>query len=320
MGYSKYFVDESWAIWIDGDDTTTIYFNEWLNPKKKNFVDVAIRIRNVMESTKINLYIPFKVTQEEIEDISLKLEDEKILRATFSATCIIDYKKNQYTSEIAYNGKTIDLVHLSKDFMELIDIAEGTLLTYDLTQLHKYLDNNESYFLFRIPHKSLNKLFKPKKNIHEFFERIRDAFTTPVVHDKFGYSIRINEGRLIPQEINKIGAFHRQKLKKAVVTISIDEDYELNDTNCFTIRRLEKDLYESYVPEKYKCEDVITYQWFDRRRDNYKGSFNFYFNISREHISKTSMFVYMIILLCVGIVGEILWELIIMLFEYIKMR
>ena len=36
-----------------------------------------------------------------------------ILQATFSAVCIVDYKKNEHTSEIAYNGKTIDIVHIS---------------------------------------------------------------------------------------------------------------------------------------------------------------------------------------------------------------
>ena len=58
MGHSKNFVDESWAIWIDGDDTTTIYFNEWVNPKKRSYVDVAIRVRNIMQSNvNNNLFI-----------------------------------------------------------------------------------------------------------------------------------------------------------------------------------------------------------------------------------------------------------------------
>ena len=304
MGHSKNFVDESWAIWIDGDDTTTIYFNEWVNPKKRSYVDVAIRVRNIMQSNKMNLYIPFPIDYDEIEDVSLKLDNEKILRAIFSASCIIDFKKNEHTSEIAYNGKTIDLVHLDKKLMELKNIASGTILSYSLSELHKFLDNDECYFVFRIPHKSLDKLFKPRKKVTHFFERIRDSFSTPVINEKYGLSIRINEGRLIPQEINKIGAFHRQKLKKAVVTISIDEDYELNDANCYTIRRLEKDLHESYVPEKFKCDDVITYQWLDSRKDNFRGAFNFYLNIGREHISKTSMFIYMILILFVGLVGE----------------
>ncbi len=38
------FVDDGWAILVDGDDTSTVYINNWLNPKGKSYVDLAIRI------------------------------------------------------------------------------------------------------------------------------------------------------------------------------------------------------------------------------------------------------------------------------------
>ena len=83
------FADDGWAVWIDGEDTTTIHIHDWLNPV---------------------------VSQAEIEDVSLSLGDTKILQAIFSAACIVDYKKNPHTSEIAYNGKTVDIVHISTIF------------------------------------------------------------------------------------------------------------------------------------------------------------------------------------------------------------
>ena len=33
------FADDGWAIWIDGDDTSTVYINNWVNPKGKSYVD-----------------------------------------------------------------------------------------------------------------------------------------------------------------------------------------------------------------------------------------------------------------------------------------
>ena len=107
------FVDDGWAIWIEGDDTSTVYINDWLNPKGKSYVDLAVRIRGVQASKYLNVYVPFAVSREEVEDLSLLFADTKFLQATFSATCIIDYLKNEHTSEIAYNGKTIDVVHIS---------------------------------------------------------------------------------------------------------------------------------------------------------------------------------------------------------------
>ena len=79
------FADDSWAVWIGGDDTTTVYINDQINPKGKNYVDLAIRIRSVKAGTSLNVYVPFELTSDEIEDVSLYYESTKVLQATFSA-------------------------------------------------------------------------------------------------------------------------------------------------------------------------------------------------------------------------------------------
>ena len=301
---NKRFADDGWAVWINGDDNSTVYINDWLTPAGESFVDFAVRIRGVKSSTALNVYVPFSVTKDEIVDTSLNFNDEGVLRATFSAACIIDYKKNECTSEIAYNARTIDLVHISCLEYELKLLSSGTLITVDLEKLQEYLANDEAYFLWRMPHKSLNEIFKPHINVGGLLTRLRD------VSEKYGYSIRINEARLLPGEINRIGAFHRQKLKKAVITISISEDYSMNDGGCYRIRRVEKELYKDFVPECFNCDDAITYQWNQNRDTDMLGHFNFYFDVSRDYVSKMSMLIYMILLLVVGIIGGFLEDLI----------
>ena len=300
------FADDGWAIWIDGDDTSTIHINDWLNPKGKSYVDIAIHIRGIKSSKSLNVYVPFPVSREEIEDVSLSFHDTKILQAIFSAACIVDYKKNTYTSEIAYNGKTVDIVHISTTGFQTESLANGTLIRLDLQELQPCLDNDEVYFIWRMPHKSLDAIFKPHVDVGNTLERLRDLITTPVVSEKYGYSIRINESRLLPEEITRIGMFHRQKLNKAAITISIDENYEMNDAGCYRIRRLEENLYRDYLPKDYPCEDMITYQWNQNREHNFQGQFNFYYSITRDSISKGSMLLYMILLLSVGIIGDLL--------------
>ena len=311
---NKRFADDGWAVWVNGDDNSTVYINDWLTPMGDSFVDFAVRIRGVKSSVSLHVYVPFSVTKDEITDVSLSFKDEGVLRATFSAACIIDYKKNECTSEIAYNARTIDLVHISCLEYELKPLSNGTLITVDLEKLQEYLANDEAYFLWRMPHKSLNEIFKPHINVGGLLTRLRDLITTPVVSEKYGYSIRINEARLLPDEINRIGAFHRQKLKKAVITISIGEDYSMNDANCYRIRRVEKDLYKTYVPKCFNCDDAITYQWNQNRDTDMLGHFNFYFDVSREYISKMSMLLYMILLMVVGIIGGFLEDLINLVF------
>ena len=114
----------------------------------------------------------------------------------------------------------------------------------------------------------------------------------------------------MPDEITRIGAFHRQKLKKAVITLSIDEKYELNDTGCYRIHRLEENLYKDYLPKKYKSEDVITYQWNQSREDNLQGHFNFYYSIAKESVSRGSMFIYLVLLTIISVTSDILANII----------
>ena len=102
--------------------------------------------------------------------------------------------------------------------------------------------------------------------------------------------------------------FHRQKLKKAVITLSVDETYELNDSNCYRIRRLEENLYRNYLPQDYRCDDVITYQWNQSREESLQGQFNFYYSITRNAVSRASMFLYMLLLLAVGVFGDFISE------------
>ena len=263
----------------------------------------------------LHLYVPFFVTKDEITDISVNFEDTKVLQATFSSACIIDYKKNEYTSEIAYNGKTVDIIHFSTFGFNVNKLSKGTIIDIDIEKIHPFIDNDEVYLIMRLPHKSLDEIFKPRVDVKNLLSRLRDLITTPVVSEKYGYSIRINESRLLPNEITKIGAFHRQKLKKAVITLSIDEKYELNDSGCYRIRRLEEDLYKDYLPKDYNCDDVITYEWNQNRDYNYQGQFNFYYNISKNYVSKKSMLLYLVLILTIGIFGNFLYDTVKSLFE-----
>ena len=313
------FVDDGWAVWVDGDDTSTVYINNWLNPKGTSYVDMALRVRGIKASQGIKVYIPFAVFHDEIEDVSLLFNDTKILQATFSSACIVDYMKNEHTSEIAYNGKTVDIVHISTLDYQTRPLADGTLLTIGFEELQASLDNDEAYFIWRMPHKSLNEIFKPRVSVENALGRLRDLLTSPVISEKYGSSIRVNEARLLPEEITRIGAFHRQKLKKAVITLSIDENYELNDSGCYRTHRLEEKLYEDYLPKEYDRDDVIIYQWQQNREHNLQGQFNFYYTITKDSVSRASMFLYMTLLIGIGLFGDLIanfiWDLITGLFR-----
>ena len=305
---NKFFADDGWAFWVDGDDTSTIYLNNWLNPKGNSYMDVAIHIRGIKETKSLNMYFPFTIEKSEIEDVSLKFNDENIPRAIFSTMCVVDYKKNEVTSEIAYNGKTVDIVHISAVDYTVSPVSKGTLIRVPIEDIFEYFANDEVYFMFRIPHKSISEVFRQRKKMGSFLSRFRDMIMSPIISENYGYSVRINEARLLPNEINSVGAFHRQKLKKAAVTISISDSYEINDQSCYRIRRLEEELYRNFIPHDFDTRNVVTYQWQQSRENNLKGHFNFYLNLSRNAISPISIFVYMFIIVFLNALGGMMWD------------
>ena len=314
---NKFFADDGWAFWVDGDDTSTIYLNNWLNPRGKSYMDVAVHIKGIKDTKSLNMYFPFAVDKTEIEDVSLSFKEENLSRAIFSSMCVIDYKKNDVTSEIAYNGKTVDIVHVSAVDYSLERVSEGTLMNISFDGIFEYLDNDEVYFMFRIPHKSITQVFRQRKKMGSFLSRVRDMIMSPIVSENYGYSVRINEARLRPKEINSVGAFHRQKLKKAVVTISKADNYEINDASCYKIRRLEEELYKNFLPSEFEDKNIVTYQWQQSREINLKGHFNFYFSILHNSISPGSVLMYVFIIIFLNALGSGMWDMFKTLYEYL---
>ena len=307
---TKKFADDGWGIWIDGDDRSTVYLNEWINPKGKSYVDISVRIYGAKKANELNIYVPFRIDENEITDLSVQLADDNILRGLFNTNGIVDAGKNKYTSELRYDGRTVSLINLSKENLKAVQVAAGTLITAELKKIQQYITSEEAYVIFRIPHRTLDEIFAPQMDVRRNIERIKELVSSPTVTEKYGYSIRINEARLLPAEINKIEVLHQQRIRKALVTISIDEEYELNDSNCYRIRRLEEGLYRNYAPPGYDCSDAITYQWVEERDKNMKAHYNFYFDIVHSKISQNSVFLYLLIVLITAIVGCALYDLI----------
>ena len=318
MGSKKRkFADDGWALWIDGDDRSTIYLNEWINPKGRSYVDISVRVYGAKETKAVNFFVPFEVERNEITDLSYMLADSSALRALFNTNGKVDSEKTKYTSELRYDNRTVSLINLTNEFTKVKKVSYGTVINVDFEFIKDFITSDEAYLIFRIPHKTLDKIFAPAIDVGSMFERINSSIQTPVISEKYGYSIRINEARLLPPEINEIEALQKQRIRKALVTISLGDEYEMNDSTCYRIRRLEAELNRGYAPEGYDCSDAITYQWVEERDSDMKAHYNFYFTMEHNEISKTSMLVYLFMVLLIGALGGAIYDLFRLMFGLI---
>ena len=316
MGSKKRrFADDGWALWIDGDDRSTIYLNEWINPKGKSYVDLSVRVYGAKETKKVNFFVPFAVEESEITDLSYMLSDTSALRALFNANGRGDSEETQYTSELRYDGRTVSLINLANEFTETKKVSYGTVITFDFEFIKNCITSDEAYLIFRIPHKTLDEIFASQIDMGSILDKINSLIQSPVISEKYGYSIRINEARLLPPEINEIEDLQEQRIRKALVTISLGDEYEMNDSTCYRIRRLEAELNRGYAPVGYDCPDAITYQWVEERDSNMKAHYNFYFTMEHNEISKTSMLMYLLLVLMIGVLGGAIYDLFKLLFS-----
>ena len=311
MGNKKRrFADDGWALWIDGDDRSTIYLNEWINPKGKSYVDISVRVYGAKEAKAVNFFVPFEIERNEITDLSYMLTDSSALRALFNTNGKVDSEKTKYTSELRYDNRTVSLINLTNEFTSVKKVSYGTVITVDFEFIKDFITSDEAYLIFRIPHKILDKIFAPVIDVGSIFDKINSLVLSPMISEKYGYSIRINEARLLPSEINEIEVLHEQRIRKALVTISLGDEYEMNDSTCYRIRRLEEELNKNYSPKDYDCANSITYQWVEERDSNMKAHYNFYFTMEHNKISKLSMMIYLLVVFFCGAFGSALYDLI----------
>ena len=309
------FADDGWALWIDGDDRSTIYLNEWINPKGKSYVDISVRVYGSKEAKAVNFFVPFEVERNEITDLSYMLSDSSALRALFNTNGMVDSEKTKYSSELRYDNRTVSLINLTNEFTKVKKVSYGTVITVNFEFIKDFVTSDEAYLIFRIPHKTLDKVFAPVIDVGSMLDKINSLIQSPMISEKYGYSIRINEARLLPPEINEIEELQEQRIRKALVTISLGDEYEMNDSTCYRIRRLEAELNRNYAPEGYDCSDAITYQWVEERDLNMKAHYNFYFTMEHNEISKMSMFVYLFMVLLIGALGGAIYDLFKLLFR-----
>ena len=303
------FADDGWALWIDGDDRSTFYLNEWINPKGKSYVDISVRVYGANNAKTVNLFVPFVVEDNEITDLSYMLSDGSALRMLFNTNGKVNSERTKYTSELRYDNRTVSLINLSSEFTIVKNVSYGTVITVDFEFINDCITSDEAYLIFRIPHKTLDKVFAHAIDVGSLLDRINSLIQSPIISEKYGYSIRINEARLLPPAINEIEELQEQRIRKALVTISLGDEYEMNDSTCYRIRRLEAELNRGYAPDGYDCSDAITYQWVEERDHNMKAHYNFYFTMEHNEISKISMFVYLLLVLLIGALGGAIYDL-----------
>ena len=312
---TKRFVDDGWAVWTDENCKTAVYFTEWLNPKGENYVDVGVWIYGLDKPVDMHVFVPFPVEFSDICDLSHVLFTEQGAKAVFNTAFQAEKGASGRCSRFVYDKKTVDLLHVTADTIRLESVGGGSILTARIAENTADFTSDEIYMLIRLPHKNLNELFRAKPHTKLEKDSLKELITSPMVTQRFGYSLGLNEERILPKELSANLKIRAQNIEKSQLTLMIDEDYELNDGSCSRIRHSDGAAYAGYSPKDFEERNFVCYQWKQGRAGEKKSHSNFYVTVQNSFISKKSVLVYGLILMFTSILGSAAYDLIKLLFE-----
>ena len=302
MGTTSQYINDNFAIFLDGSSDKynfDIHINDWIVYPFDSYIDFGIKIYDISHADSISLYTPYKINVEEIQDLSPLYSNEKIARALTNTFAKITTSNTSPIIEINYHNITESIIFLSALTPFIKTCEDGTLIRFSLNNVHPYIKNNIGYIRFRIPHKSLNKIFTVKKHDYKF------SFDSPIITDKYQHTVKINEFRALPFEIRQMLSLHEQVINKGMFFLIASDKINTDDNICDNIRLLENDLFESYTPITFQSSSALVYKW-DKRPKEY---LNFSFKCSTSRIKILSLVIYSLIIILLTIIGNILWEL-----------
>ena len=120
---NKKFVYDGWAVWIEGEDVSTVYLNDWIDPKGHSYIDIAVKIKGISKSRSLNIFIPFDIEREEIKATDEEVEKRVEEMATAQGKPVPDVKKNINARQLDYIKNDI-IIKKFFDFLKTSNTIE----------------------------------------------------------------------------------------------------------------------------------------------------------------------------------------------------
>lgn len=311
------------AIWYKRKHSTPkedldveLHINLWKLEKKenkekgspfKNLLDIGIKILEPSNVANIYIFLPFKVTKDEIEDIGNYFEgNDKLVAAIFN-----DEFSAHPTSVQSKILKIIDGKNDVKFYIYMDDKKNnisrrrnnygGTVINIKLSS---GTEIKPLYYRIRISSNNLEKLYTTYTPVSQWLD-------SHITHNEL-IDFRINEKRNLDrsllEEMRNSGEVYF-KMVDYFIMKEFKYDYVSSHKDMVRSRRLEPDLWGSYVGEDYECGNTIAYHW---TWDNERG-FNAFVKYRFLESDKTNKLRFCIFLLAVALIGGTLGSFLIRL-------
>lgn len=316
----------SFAIWYEGKEQSCdidLHFNlwklknkSWRNSKIDDinmFLDIGLKIQKINKIKRICIFIPFTVTDENIEDLGIRMKDNrKLINGVFNDDCEIKNNSGKNGVTISRNnGNEIIKIHtLDYEYQKNIKVEpkESGSIIYINTQKDKSEKTPQSgeissYYRFRIKGKSIYD-FGIIKNDSD--NPLKTSYESNHIID-----FRVNEKRALPEHLNMLLQKERQfNIKVIHFLLLTDTSYKLACTGLdYTMRALEDNLWEDYIDREYEPGSLVGYHWKESKDSNKSvENFNSYIRIKETKVNHITIIIYILGVIIIGVVTNFIYS------------
>ena len=277
------------------------------------YLDIGIKIENYHSLENFIFYCPFTLKEDDIIDLSNKLETKNNANIIFNTECDIQTKDNYTIIELTDKSERLLVFPLKQvvgDVYELgVESPEtGTKLLFKFKEFLNYINNvNELnnlkvvYIRFRIKNSSLNKqIFFDSEPLNKSFE---SAFSGTRIID-----FKINEKRNIERDIRAKIIVEKQKwitLQNVHFLVMVPSSYDLTSfyNSPMTCRELEENLWDDYLNTRinFNKVHVLAYHW---KNSEPKEDFSCLVKINYSKAKRITILAYALSVVALGIISS----------------
>lgn len=329
----------STAVWCTLKDVRLtppieLHVNYWKIGNKKNprtdLLDIGVMIQNEKNTDSVSLFIPFKIQNGSIKDLSHTFKQIEVVQGIFNERLSsvssdhgtphyqLQYKKNrELFCDILKLSTDQDEQNLKSNIIESTDLNNGTLLKLKLTDVSKQRNASSEegkdseqispklYFRIRIniPNGKDNPFIQSIEPKDKIFA---SAFTSQEILD-----FRLNEVRTMPNDVldkfsESIQNVQSCKLVAFLIAIPIDTEIALTTPDWHKFRILENSDWDNYLDNTVKTRMAV-YHWkspLPNSSNDKIDEFSAHVKFQKRHTNVWHMLIYVLIIIVLSALGS----------------
>lgn len=265
----------------------------------------------------ISLFIPFRIKNNQVEDLGERLFEPKLLSAVFNEELSSQLSPNQCFAKVVHSNDVnnyffiykIDNSNIEKEPFEEGNQQIGTIVKIKIKGNPQGSDqqipgDHDYYIRFRVMAEDRKDVVKTD---HLSNDLLQAAFSMSDLYD-----IRLNEKREIPDKVHesltdekyRLGVFNKVHVFYIVDSHEDVFNRSVVENDC---RVLENNLWKEYEPQSdIVGTNYIAYHWKKKPEEKAVKQFSLFFTTKYPSMSWPRLFAYLGVVILLGWIGSTL--------------